>query len=392
MKVGDERGDPAPENARAPCLTAPDSKGEVQLQAGIVKLKAHLSQLRLVKAENAPKQKSSFHAQSRRHDPDGIHVLRRAGHGPGRGHPRAWTSTWTTAVMASLNEVSIIHGKGTGVLRSGIQQHLRHHHAREELPPGRIRRGGERRNRACTLEVDDAPLVKRITQGVCSNRLWKDKPYILLVDDDPNIRHLVQLYLEKEGFEVRPGRPRRRRPWTMFASFAAEPDAAGRDAARHGRLAGLPRGAQDHRPSPSSCSPPRTRPSTRCWGWSWARTTTSPSPSTRKELVARIKAVHPPHPGRGGTGKDRGALLPGPDHQHRASTPSPTMGKPVGNAAQGARSCSTSSPAIRTWSSPGNSCWSRCGASITSAIRRTVDVHIKRLREKLPGCEKVPAG
>ena len=32
------------------------------------------------------------------------------------------------AVMASLNEVSIIHGKGTGILRSGIQQHLRHHH------------------------------------------------------------------------------------------------------------------------------------------------------------------------------------------------------------------------------------------------------------------------
>ena len=31
------------------------------------------------------------------------------------------------AVMAGLNEVSIIHGKGTGVLRSGIQQHLRRH-------------------------------------------------------------------------------------------------------------------------------------------------------------------------------------------------------------------------------------------------------------------------
>ena len=30
----------------------------------------------------------------------------------------------------------------------------------------------------------------------------KDKPMILLVDDDPNISHLVQLYLEKEGFEV----------------------------------------------------------------------------------------------------------------------------------------------------------------------------------------------
>jgi DNA mismatch repair protein MutS2 len=31
------------------------------------------------------------------------------------------------AVLASLGEVSIIHGKGTGVLRANIQQHLRHH-------------------------------------------------------------------------------------------------------------------------------------------------------------------------------------------------------------------------------------------------------------------------
>ena len=31
----------------------------------------------------------------------------------------------------------------------------------------------------------------------------KDKPYILIVDDDPNIAHLVQLYLEKEGFNVK---------------------------------------------------------------------------------------------------------------------------------------------------------------------------------------------
>ena len=31
----------------------------------------------------------------------------------------------------------------------------------------------------------------------------KDKPYILVVDDDPNISRLEQLYLEKEGCEVR---------------------------------------------------------------------------------------------------------------------------------------------------------------------------------------------
>lgn len=31
----------------------------------------------------------------------------------------------------------------------------------------------------------------------------KEKPYILIVDDDPNIAHLVQLYLEKEGYTVK---------------------------------------------------------------------------------------------------------------------------------------------------------------------------------------------
>ena len=31
----------------------------------------------------------------------------------------------------------------------------------------------------------------------------KDKPSILVVDDDPNISRLEQLYLEKEGYETR---------------------------------------------------------------------------------------------------------------------------------------------------------------------------------------------
>ena len=31
----------------------------------------------------------------------------------------------------------------------------------------------------------------------------KEKPYILVVDDDPNISRLVTLYLEREGYEVK---------------------------------------------------------------------------------------------------------------------------------------------------------------------------------------------
>ena len=33
------------------------------------------------------------------------------------------------ALRQNLNQITIIHGKGTGVLRTGIQQHLRKHKA-----------------------------------------------------------------------------------------------------------------------------------------------------------------------------------------------------------------------------------------------------------------------
>ena len=34
-----------------------------------------------------------------------------------------------SAILANINQITIIHGKGTGVLRAEIQQHLRHHKA-----------------------------------------------------------------------------------------------------------------------------------------------------------------------------------------------------------------------------------------------------------------------
>ena len=125
VKVGDEV-EILHLKTKGTVLSAPDSKGEVQLQAGIVKLKAHLSQLRLVKAESAPKQKSSFHAQTgamTRTVPMSCDVR---GMALDEAIPVV-DQYLDEAVMASLNEVSIIHGKGTGILRSGIQQHLRHH-------------------------------------------------------------------------------------------------------------------------------------------------------------------------------------------------------------------------------------------------------------------------
>ena len=45
-------------NTRGTVLSKPDAKGDVQLQAGIMKLKANLSQLRLVQEKKPKKQKS----------------------------------------------------------------------------------------------------------------------------------------------------------------------------------------------------------------------------------------------------------------------------------------------------------------------------------------------
>ena len=106
-------------------LSVPNAKGEVELQAGIMKFKAHLSQLRLVR-ETAPRQKASVKTQT------GAMTRTVSMECDVRGMAldealSAVDQYLNEAVMAGLNEVSIIHGKGTGVLRSGIQQHLRRH-------------------------------------------------------------------------------------------------------------------------------------------------------------------------------------------------------------------------------------------------------------------------
>ncbi|MDY4138228.1 MAG: endonuclease MutS2 [Eubacteriales bacterium] len=106
-------------------LSAPDSKGEVQLQAGIMKFKAHLSQLRLIREEQ-PRQKATVRANTGAM----TRVVKMECDVRGMTLDEALNAVdqyLNEAVLAGMGEVSIIHGKGTGVLRSGIQQHLKRH-------------------------------------------------------------------------------------------------------------------------------------------------------------------------------------------------------------------------------------------------------------------------
>ncbi|MBQ9198476.1 MAG: endonuclease MutS2 [Clostridia bacterium] len=113
-------------NTRGTVLSKPDAKGEVQLQAGIMKMKAHISQLRKVE-ENKPKQEKSrvmVHSQA------ASRTVRMECDVRGMALDEALIEVehyLDEAVMAGMNEVAIVHGKGTGTLRAGIQQHLKHY-------------------------------------------------------------------------------------------------------------------------------------------------------------------------------------------------------------------------------------------------------------------------
>jgi len=112
-------------NQNATVLAKPDARGDVRLQAGILNLTSHISQLRLVKEVSPPSQTSvrTQTDQLVRSVPLEIDVR---GLALDEALPEV-DRYLDEAMMASYREVSVIHGKGTGVLRRGIQAHLKRH-------------------------------------------------------------------------------------------------------------------------------------------------------------------------------------------------------------------------------------------------------------------------
>ncbi len=110
-------------------LSAPNGKGEVEVQAGIMKMKVALQQLRLIKqkpAEVAKARQGNVSMQTGAME----RTVRMECDVRGMNLEDALLEVdayINNAIMAGMGEVSIIHGKGTGILRSGIQQHLRRH-------------------------------------------------------------------------------------------------------------------------------------------------------------------------------------------------------------------------------------------------------------------------
>ena len=128
---------------KAEILTLPDAKGECTVQAGALKLKANLKNMRTAqpdKPKKNPVKKSAASVAS------GISTreVERECDVRGMNLEEAICAVdlfLDGAIMNKLNEVYIIHGKGTGILRAGIQKHLRSHPAVKEFRLGRYGEG-----------------------------------------------------------------------------------------------------------------------------------------------------------------------------------------------------------------------------------------------------------
>ena len=112
-------------------LSAPNAKGEVDVQAGIMKMKVALKNLRLVQQKPAEVKAAKAKQGNVNMRTEGLaRNVRMECDVRGMMLEDALLEVdgfINNAIMGGLGEVSIIHGKGTGVLRAGIQQHLKHH-------------------------------------------------------------------------------------------------------------------------------------------------------------------------------------------------------------------------------------------------------------------------
>ncbi len=127
---------------KAEIITMPDAKGECTVQAGALKLKANLKNMRMStpdKPRSGPRKKASggasgvsMRAVERECDVRGMNVEEAI---------LAIDMFLDGATLNKLNEVNIIHGKGTGVLRAGVQKHLRAHPSVAEFRLGRYGEG-----------------------------------------------------------------------------------------------------------------------------------------------------------------------------------------------------------------------------------------------------------
>lgn len=136
VNPGDEVRIVSLENKKATVLKKPDAKGDVLVQAGIMKIAVRLDDLRLLNepAKKGPQTGAAAGKVTLGDKSVGLSIDVR-----GKLVDEAIIEVdryLENAAMNGLNEVMIIHGKGTGALRAGIQSYLKTHRLVESFRQG----------------------------------------------------------------------------------------------------------------------------------------------------------------------------------------------------------------------------------------------------------------
>ena len=212
----------------------------------------------------------------------------------------------------------------------------------------------------------------------------KEKPVILLVDDDPNIRQLVQLYLEKEGFDVRTAdrgddalNSFRRNPPDLMLLDVMLPGMDGTAVLKSVRRTSA---------IPVIMLTARDETFDKVLGLELGADDYITKPFDAKELVARVKAVLRRTAG-GEEEKDDTLSFPGLTvslsqyevhyEGQRVEMPPKELEVLYFLASHAGQVFTRDQLLEHVW-----------GFDFAGDSSRTVDVHIKRLREKLPDSEK----
>jgi len=129
---------------KAVVLSAPDDKGDFFVQAGQIKLEVNLSGVTLVHENVTEKQRqktkySRMYMDKARSTPISINVV-----GQTLDDAEMNVEKYIDdAFMAGLGTVSVIHGRGTYVLRDGIRKMLRKNKNVESVRAGGYKEGGD---------------------------------------------------------------------------------------------------------------------------------------------------------------------------------------------------------------------------------------------------------
>ncbi len=112
------------------------NKNKITVQAGIIKTTVDISNLRLAEKKEEKSKKTGFRTVSKTISTESLSMnIDIRGMNCDEGIMEL-DSYLDRAVRQGLHEVTIIHGKGTGVLRTAIRQHLKRHPSIRSFRPG----------------------------------------------------------------------------------------------------------------------------------------------------------------------------------------------------------------------------------------------------------------